>query len=419
MSIELAVFSARIAENAKFDAIFFADKMLNDETGLNPDVGSYEPTTTLGALSALTTRIGLIATVSTTFSQPYANAKVFTQLDHLSKGRVGWNVVTSGQGEQNLTGVMPPKTDRYEAADDYLKASYALWDAWDDDAVVADRERGMWADPNKIHAPHYQGPIYRVTDALLMPPGPQRRPVIVQAGQSPQGMDFAARHAELIYAAKTTMDLALSFYSDIKGRAERFGRSRSSVKVAPGLVPIVGTTEAEAEEIVNELADLYQLEVGMSELSHRLLDIDLSDLALDDRIPVERLVPLEVATESPAFRASRYPNFHQLIVGEKPTIRELLRRHIKPDAHHTLVGTADEIATEMQRWFEAGACDGFLIVPPYMPEGLERFCDEVVPLLQERGLFRTEYPGTTLRDTLGLKLPPLPSQRALAGVTVS
>jgi alkanesulfonate monooxygenase SsuD/methylene tetrahydromethanopterin reductase-like flavin-dependent oxidoreductase (luciferase family) len=184
-------------------------------------------------------------------------------------------------------------------------------------------------------------------------------------------------------------------------------------------MPIVGSTKAEAEEIADELADLYQWEVAITDLKRLLLGIELDDLAPGDRVPVERLVPLDAAADSPLFEASRYPNLRQLILDEEPTIRELVRRHTKQNGHQAMIGTADTIATEMQRWFEAGVCDGFIFFPAYMPAGLERFCGEVVPLLQERGVFRQEYPGTTLRDTLGLPHPPTAARKSGAAVEAS
>jgi FMN-dependent oxidoreductase (nitrilotriacetate monooxygenase family) len=406
MGLKWVTYSALSVEAACFDAIFLADKLYDVEhVGLNPDSTAYEPLTTLGALSALTTNVGLIATVSTTFSEPYNTARMLAQLDFLSEGRVGWNIVTSHGGDQNFSAVLPPKAERYELAEDFLQAAIALWDAWDDDAVLVDRDRGVWADRSKVHPPNYQGKYFQIADPLLMPRCPQGRPVLVQAGQSAEGTAFAARNVEVVFTAQSHIDLALSFYADLKGQAARFGRAPSSIKILPGVVPILGDTLAEAQEIEAEIADLYQLELARQALSELLVGADLTDLPLDEPIPTDRLISPDEAARTAWAGASRYANLYRLISEEKPTLRELIRTKTRQFGHNLIVGTVASVADEMQRWFEAGACDGFTILPPYMPEGLDRVCQLLVPELQSRGLFRTEYPGRTLRDTLGLTRP--------------
>ncbi|WP_236791913.1 NtaA/DmoA family FMN-dependent monooxygenase [Amycolatopsis sp. GM8] len=405
LGLEMAAYSARRVEEAKFDAIFISDKASFDDDPVNPDLCPYEPLTTLGALSAVTRNVGLIATVSTTFTEPYNTARMMAQLDFLSKGRVGWNVVTSYSGAQNFNATMPAKAERYAQAQEFLDVTQLLWDAWDDDAVVMDRERGVWADESKIHHPHFKGKHFTVKDALTMPRSPQGRPVIVQAGQSEDGVNFAARNAEVVFASQSNIEGGVAFYAKLKSRVAEFGRAPETVSILPGLIPIVGETQAEADEIAEMLADLITVEVGLADLTFQLIGADLTGLELDEPIPVERLPTLEEAARSTMLNASRYPNMYRIITEEKPTLRHLIRTRTKSASHQLLRGTASSIADEMQKWYDQRACDGFTITPPYMPEGLDRVCDLLVPELQDRGIFRTEYEGTTLRDTLGLERP--------------
>ncbi|URN04699.1 NtaA/DmoA family FMN-dependent monooxygenase [Actinomadura madurae] len=405
LGLEMAAYSARRAEEARFDAIFISDKASFDDDPVNPDLCPYEPLTTLGALSAVTRNVGLIATVSTTFTEPYNTARMLAQLDFLSKGRVGWNVVTSYSGAQNFNAAMPAKAERYAQAQEFFDVTRLLWDAWEDDAVVLDREGGVWADQSRIHHPRFEGARFKVHDALTMPRSPQGRPVIVQAGQSEEGVAFAARNAEVVFAAQSDIEGAVSFYAKLKGRVAGVGRSPEAVTVLPGLIPVVGETRAEADEIAEMLADLITVDVGLADLSFQLVGADLSGLDLDEPVPVERLPTLEQAAASTMLNASRYRNMYRIITQERPTLRQLIRTRTKSASHQLLRGTASDIADQMQEWYDRRACDGFTITPPYMPEGLDRICDLLVPELQDRGIFRTEYEGTTLRDTLGLERP--------------
>jgi N-acetyl-S-(2-succino)cysteine monooxygenase len=405
LSVELPKLSAQMAERAKFDAIFLSDKLWYDGNIRNPESDPYEPLTTLGALSVLTDRIGLLATISTTFTQPYSVARMLANLDFLSSGRAGWNVVTSFDGGHNFSVTMPDKSARYAQAEEFLSVVRMLWDAWDDDAVVFDRVQGAWADPNKVHPLHYDGQLYQIRDALTMPRSPQGHPVIVQAGQSPDGVSFAARNAEIVFTSQNERETAQGFYRNLKERAAGLGRDSARLRVIPGVIPYVGETRAEAEDIANEVGDLIQTDLGLADISKQLVGTDLSGLELDEPIPPERLPTIEEAAASKVFSASRYPNLYRIVTEERPTLRELIRTRAKSASHLMLRGSAGDVADTMQVWFETYACDGFVITPPYMPEGLGRVCELLVPELQERGLFRAEYPGTTLRDTLGLERP--------------
>lgn len=395
--------SVQRAEAAKMDAVFFADALYYGDAGRNPEIGGYEPLTTMAALSAVTDRVGLVATISTTFSEPYNVARMLTQLDHLSGGRVGWNVVTSYDGAQNFTVGLPDKQERYRRAEDYLRACIAVWDAWEDDAVIIDRDNGVWADPAKIHQPNYRGPYYQIRDALSVPRSPQGRPVIAQAGQSEEGMRFAARNAEVVFTAQVEKLPAQSFRSKLAELSTEAGRGR--IPILPGLVPIIGDTQEHAERILAELGDLVQTDIALAALSGLLLGADLTGLDPDRPVPPDRLLDPSVAATHPSPVASRYPGLYRIVVDEKPTLRELLRTRASSSGHQVVVGTAQAVADRMEDWFRSGACDGFTLTPSYLPEGLDRICDDLVPELQRRDLFRREYPGTTLRDTLGLDRP--------------
>lgn len=396
MTLDYVARAAREAEAARFDAIFLADKLRRDGT----DFIQIEPLTTLGALSAMTEHIGLVATVSTTFSEPYNVARMLSQIDFLSNGRAAVNIVTSTEGDENFSGSLPPKAERYRIAQDWLDAAIGLWDGWDPDAVRNDRAGNVWADTSKMHAADHVGPYFQVKGPLTVPRSPQGRPVIVQAGQSPEGMDYGARNAEIVFTAKNEFDKAVAFAAEMRARADGFGRDGSMLRILPGVVPIVGSTDAEAEEIAEEIAGLYELSDGIAYLSLLLLDVRLDDLDPDLPIPIDRLLTLEEAQQSPNLHASRYPNMYRIIVEDRPTLRELVKTRAKATGHQFLIGSASRIADEMEHWFRSEACDGFTVIPPYMPEGLTRICSELVPELQRRGLFRTEYPGTTLRDTI-------------------
>ncbi len=271
--------------------------------------------------------------------------------------------------------------------------------------MVVDREAGEWARLDRIHDADHHGEYFQVQGAFPTPRSPQGRPVLVQAGQSDAGIDFGSRYAELVFTSKNDLGLAQAFRERMRQATVAAGRGPDAQRVLPGLVPIIGGTRAEADAILDELGDLYRIDLALVELSEMLQNIDLTDLPLDEPIPDERLVDPATVTASENAYASRYENLHRQIVAERPTLREIIRTRTKQRAHAFMVGTAVDVADEMEAWFRGGACDGFVIIPAYMPEGLERVCDSLIPELQRRGLFRREYPGTTLRDTLGLLRP--------------
>ncbi|MDO9711471.1 LLM class flavin-dependent oxidoreductase [Paracraurococcus lichenis] len=395
---------AQAAEAAAFDSIFFADHVtLGEEIG-HAAKGGLEPITTLAALAGATSRIGLIATASTSFTEPYNLARQFASLDHISGGRIGWNVVTTwvGAAAGNYgQDALAPHAERYARAEDFLDAVTKLWDSWDDAAVLEDRAAGRYADPALIRRIDHQGPYYRVTGPLNVPRGPQGRPVLVQAGSSATGKRFAARHAEAVFTAHLEQATARDFAAELKGLAASFGRDPAGLLVLPGISPVIGSTEAEAQRLWRELNDLTDAGVGLSRLSARFGGHDFSHLPLDRPLTPEDF-PDPAKVQAAQSRA-------QVIVGlvarERPTLLQLLHGLAGARGHFTLAGTPEQVAAVIEDWFRAGAADGFNLMPPILPQQFSVFVEQVVPLLRRRGLFRTEYGGRTLRGHYGLARP--------------
>lgn len=392
---------ARIAERGLFDSIFFGDSpALQGDIRYRP-VGRLDPTVLLPAMAMVTQRIGLVATASTTYAEPYNLARSFASIDHLSGGRAGWNIVTTaGAGPAQNFGFpdTPDHRGRYERASEFVEVCIKLWDSWEDEFLVADKHSGVYADPAQIHAIEHEGKYFRVQGPLNVPPSPQRHPLLVQAGSSEDGRAFAARYAEAVFTAQQTLEEGQAFYADLKQQVTTLGRDASSVKILPGIVPVIGGTEAEALDKERELARLQVPEYGLRQLSG-LIGVPLTEADLDKPLPAVGHV------DDVQGMKSRFTVVTELARRESLTVRQLLVRLGGGRGHRTFTGTPEQIADTMQEWFEAGAADGFNIMPPLLPSGLEEFVEHVVPLLQRRGLFRTEYTGQTLRDHYGLSKP--------------
>lgn len=390
----------RMAEDAKLDSIFFGD-VVNSSTVLDNKLNTtafQEPLTMLAALAARTTRIGLSGTVSTTFSLPYVTARQLSSVDMISGGRVGWNMVTSWMGAENFgLEQMPSPEERYRQASEFVDVAIKLWDGWSDEAVVNDRESGVWVDPAKVRHAEHVGEFYRVQGALPMKRSPQGRPVLFQAGQSPDGMRFGAKYADAIYMTQRDRRDSARFVESFRKLVVAEGREASSVKLLPGVVPIIGETRKDAEEYALELANHINFEKAKGEVG-RFLGIDLMGFDVNDRIPASLWI------RGPG-HTSRWDLYRELGVEQGFTIRQLAVEYYRSGAHLSLTGTASEIADVMALWFENGAADGFNLNAPSMPEGLRRICTQLVPELQTRGYFREEYEGTTLREHLGLERP--------------
>jgi FMN-dependent oxidoreductase (nitrilotriacetate monooxygenase family) len=393
---------ARIAERGLLDSVFLADSPVQfGDPGRRP-AGRLEPTVLLTALAGATERIGLIATASTTYNEPYNLARRFSSLDHVSGGRAGWNIVTTaGIDAARNFGLdeLPLHRDRYERADEFVEVSTKLWDSWADDAIVADKERGVHAEADRVRRIGHRGKHFRVDGPLNVPRSPQGYPLLVQAGSSEDGKDFAARWAEAVFTAQQTLEEAKSFYADLKSRAARLGRDPGGVVILPGIVPVIGDTEAEARELDAELDRLIKPEYAKRQLAERLR-IAPDQLDLDSELPDG--IPTEDEIEG---AKSRYTLIVELARRERLTVRQLIGRLGGGRGHRTFAGTPVQVADTIEHWFDSGAADGFNIMPAVLPSGLEVFVDRVVPILQERGLFRTAYEGRTLREHYGLPRP--------------
>lgn len=398
---------ALAAEAAKLDSIFLADALALGEELAYAARGELEPLTLLGALAALTERIGLIATASTTYNEPYNLARQFASLDHLSGGRVGWNIVTSWApgaaanfGQEAQVGI----DQRYARAHDFVEAVSKLWDSWAADAIVDDRDSGTYALPERVRRAEHRGSHFNVAGALNIPRSPQGRPVFVQAGASTDGRAFAARYAEAIFTAHLNKESAIAFYADVKTQARTLGRAPDQIVILPGLSAAIGSTEAEANRVWEELNELSHPSVGLARLSGRFGGHDFSHLKLDQVLSVDDFPdPAQVQASR-----SRAQSITALVARERPTLRSLLHSLAGARGHFTATGTPEQIAGIIEDWFTSGAADGFNVMPPILPAQFDIFASQVIPLLRKRGLFRSEYRDGTLRDRLGLD--PVPSR---------
>jgi N-acetyl-S-(2-succino)cysteine monooxygenase len=412
LSLEHFAHLARTAERGAMDSIFFADApALLGDVRYRP-IGQPDPTVLLGALAAVTERIGLIATASTTYEEPYNLARRFAAVDHLSGGRAGWNIVTTASPDASRNfglDAHPTHAQRYARAGEFVEVAVALWDSWEDDAVRGDKDAGTYADGDRIHEIEHDGVHFRVAGPLDLPRSPQGRPVLVQAGSSESGRTFAARWAEAVFTAHQTLADGQAFYTDLRARVGALGRDPDRVKILPGIVPVIGSTEAEARELERALEEAIIPAYGLRQLS-AFFGIDMTGVELDAELPP---LPGEDAIEA---QKSRFTLVTQLARRERLTVRQLLGRLGGGRGHRTFTGTPEQVADTLQDWFERGAADGFNVMPPVLPSGLEAFVDHVIPELRRRGLFRSEYEGTTLREHYGLERPGAAHEHPAASV---
>jgi FMN-dependent oxidoreductase (nitrilotriacetate monooxygenase family) len=395
---------AQRAEAALFDSVFLADQL-----ALAEDVGQaarawLEPITVLAALGVSTSHIGLIATASTTYTEPFNLARQFASIDHISNGRAAWNIVTSwlATAARNYGGSgQVSHADRYARGEEFMSVVKALWDSWAADAVVDDRSTGQYARPDRIRPINHRGDFYQVAGPLNLPRCPQGRPVLVQAGSSDTGRRFAARHADAVFTAHVEKRTAQEFYADLKALAAAERRNPDHVLILPGLSPMIGSTQIEAQRLAREVNELTDPEVGRKRLSNRFGGYDFSDLPLDRPLSPDDF-PDPGAVEAARSRTEVILN---LVRRDQPTLRQLLGYLAGARGHYVTAGTPEQIADLIEDWFTDGAADGFNIMPPLFPVQLDIFSAEVIPLLQRRGLFRTAYTGHSLRDHYGLPQP--------------
>ena len=397
---------AETAERGRFDMVFVADSpggwgdlSATDAFSRDAKHAHFEPVTLWAALSQVTRHVGFVATSTTTYEDPYTTARKFASLDWISGGRAAWNVVTTG-ADVSPNFSLPAHLEharRYERAEEFVDVVLGLWDSYEDDAFIRERESGVYLDPAKLHVLNHKGRHFQVRGPLNVARPPQGHPVIVQAGASEDGRALAARTAEVIFTASQTREEAQAFYGDVKGRLARFGRRPEQLLVMPGIFPVLGGTEAEAQANYEALQDLTHPAVAWNILERHYAGVDLSGYSLDDLAP-----PLPRETNH---SKSRLKLVSDIVERERPTLRELYRAVATARGHRTVVGAPEQVADAIQDWFQNGAADGFNIMPPVLPTALTDFVDEVVPILQRRGLFRTEYEGATLRENLGLARP--------------
>ncbi len=391
---------AQIAERAKLDLLFLSDGLTFNRLSHPAEQVRFEPITLLSALAAVTSRIGLAATASTTYNEPFHIARKFSSIDHLSKGRAAWNVVTSYYEEEAKNFTQSTHLDhslRYERAHEFVEVVKGLWDSWDEDALIRDKDTGIYFDPKKLHTLNYQGNYFSVKGPLNSSRSPQGHPVIIQAGSSDAGVQLAAKTAEVVFTAQQTLEEAKNFYKKVKEQVVKYGRNPDEVKVLPGVSPIIGKTEKEAREKYEQLQELIVPEIGLDFLSDYLGGLDFSTSRLDEPLPLH--IPETNGNQS------RRKLIIDLARRENLTIRQLYKRVAGSRGHRLIFGTPNQIADQLEEWFDNGAADGFNLMFPYLPGSFVEFVDLVVPILQERGLFRTDYDGNTLRGHLGLPHP--------------
>ena len=386
------------AEEGKFDLVFIADGLYINEKSIPHFLNRFEPITILSALAAVTSKIGLVGTLSTSYSEPFTVSRQFASLDHISGGRAGWNVVTSpleGSALNYGKTEHPSHDERYRIAEEYLEVAKGLWDSWEDDAFVRDKESGVFFDPAKMHRLNHKGRYFSVQGPLNIARSKQGQPVIFQAGSSESGKTLAAKEADAVFTGGESLEEAKAFYQDVKRRAVQFGRSEDDIVILPGIGPIVGRTEEEAERKYEEIASLVSIENALNYLGRFFEHFDFSRFPLDEPFP-------DIGDlGSNSFRSGT-DKIKRNAKEQGLTLRQVALQAATPRGE--FIGTPEQIADRIQRWYEEGAADGF-IIHSNLPSGLSDFVDLVVPILQERGIYRKDYESDTLRGNLGLPIP--------------
>ena len=395
--IELFLEMAKTAERAKLDMFFLADGVKCSPDYHPGFLNQLEPMTALSAISMVTSHIGLVATASTTFSEPYNLARTFASLDLISKGRAGWNIVTTsdpGSGE-NFGRAEIEHDQRYVRAAEFVEVTRGLWDSWEADAIEADVESGRYAVPEKVHFLDHHGEHFQVRGPLNAARCPQGYPVLIQAGSSEAGQEFAAKYAEVMFTVQQDLEVAANFYADVKQRVSKQGRNPEHCKILPGLLPVVAPTESEAQAKLTELASYIDEDSAMETMSFRL-GHDMSQYPLDGPVP-----KLPISGNVQGYRRMVLTDAYR----KNYTVRDLYNLFAVSRGYLIVCGTPVQVVDAMEEWFKASACDGFNLTPAHFPESLDDFANLVVPELQRRDLFRTEYTGRTLREHFGLPVP--------------
>ena len=397
-NIDFYLRQAKLAEQGKFDFLFVADSVHITEKSSPHYLNRFEPLTILSAVATHTKNIGLVGTLTVSYSEPYTVARQFASLDHISRGRAGWNVVTSwlsGSAENYGKPTHPPHEVRYRIAAEHLTTVQGLWDSWEDDALVHNKETGQFIDPAKLHTLNHQGEFFSVRGPLNIARSPQGQPVIFQAGASEDGRNFSARYADAFFTEGSTIESSQAYYADIKKRAAAFGRAPNQASVLPALRAIVGATEEEAQALHRQAEGLIRIEDALVALARSFNEHDLTQYPLDGPFP-------DIAQYGADSNRSSSERIIRTAREENLTLRQAALRYASP--RKEFVGTGVQVADAIQRWFLNDAADGFILFEA-LPYQLDAFITHVVPVLQERGLFRREYEATTLRGNLGLDVP--------------
>jgi FMN-dependent oxidoreductase (nitrilotriacetate monooxygenase family) len=389
---------ASIAERGKFDLLFISDSMVMDPSDHPSFMCRFEPTTLISVLSASTSHIGLGATVSTSFSEPFNVARIFGSIDHISDGRAAWNVVTSSNPKAALNFNRDEHLEhglRYERANEFVDVVRGLWDCWDDGAILADKATGRYIDQDKVRALNHKGRFFQVKGPINMSRCPQGQPVIIQAGGSEPGLELAARTADVVFSVVQDLEAARIAYADLKGRMAKYQRAPDELAVLPGVMPIIGRSDAEARDKLSKLQS-WLTPTNAATLVASRIGYEVAGHPLDGPVP-----PPPPFQGSQAFSHVLYETARR----EKMTLRELYNLTAAARGHWVICGTPTSIADTLEEWFIGKAADGFNVLPPYFPGAFADFVDLVVPELQRRGLFRRDYHGRTLREHLGLRVP--------------
>ncbi|MCL9659811.1 LLM class flavin-dependent oxidoreductase [Paenibacillus hunanensis] len=389
---------AQKAEEGKFDLVFIADGLFINEKSLPHFLNRFEPVTILSALAGVTSRIGLVGTISTSYSEPFTVSRQLASLDHISGGRAGWNVVTSpleGSALNYSREEHPSHPERYRIASEYLDVAKGLWDSWEEDAFTRDKETGVFFDPDKLHTLHHKGEYFSVQGPLNIGRTPQGQPVIFQAGSSEDGKNLAARSADAIFTGQETLEDAQTFYQDVKKRVVLYGRSEDEVKILPGISPIIGATAEEAERKYEQIASLVTIDKALQYLGRFFDHHDFSQYPLDEPFPELQ----DIGSNS--FRSGT-DKIKRDAKERGLTLRQVALQAATPRSN--FIGTAEQVADRVQEWFEQRGADGF-IIHSELPSGLHDFVEQVVPILQARGIYREDYEYETLRENLGVPIP--------------
>ncbi|WP_028984065.1 LLM class flavin-dependent oxidoreductase [Sporolactobacillus terrae] len=391
---------AQIAEYGKFDAAFIADSLAIDDTSHSQILNRFDPVVLITAIAQATKKIGVVATASTTYNETFNLARQFASVDIISQGRAGWNLVTTadatGKTALNFSRKQNVKhDDRYKIAEEFVDVVKGLWDSWEDDAFIRNKETGAFYDKSKVHDLNYEGTYFQVKGPLNIARSPQGQPVIFQAGSSVPGQRLAARTADAVFCHKKSFEDAQQFYRTLKAQLAAFGRSKNDLVIMEGISPIIGRTQEEADEKLDQLNHYTIQEQALKFLSGYVGNVDLTRYSLDTKAS-------EVAWKPVDSIQSDFETIQKIIQEEDLTVGELYQRVSNVASDRSFVGTPEKVANTIEKWFTEKAADGFIFIPPVLPNSLTDFVEQVVPILQERGLYRTEYEGATLRENLGL-----------------